>query len=172
MRTVVIMLLLGHLLHALSEGYLLPDAKHELIHQLRQHIDTSRKGVICITPSLQSSRLTDLLAAAARRHLPLTLISGGNDDGARLVQFQTVDYRILRGLSSDIRDGELAMTLLLFDDYGCFGSALLSDMHLSQDISLMECTDDPDRLRHLRDIADRLYRRSASYLEEAASKIP
>ena len=147
--------------------FLAPDESDHALHHLKQGIASAENEVIVITPKLQNRTLAKSLQKAAQKSVPITLVTGGlpGDDAAGLVRFAGIDYRIVKGLRHEEKQGILTLSLLLVDDrLACLSTLPFARDALKQDIGVVECRTDPDTVARYRLLTQPILERSVSYL--------
>lgn len=145
--------------------FFLPDEADDALYRLKRTIGASQSRLLVITPKIKSRTLEKALSKAAKKGLPITLVTSGKTDdaAAALVRFDSVDYRIVKGLQTDYRNGALALTLIRSDDrFQCVTSLPLTDEAFEHDIALLQCDSKLSSLE--REHTDRIVQRSTPYL--------
>jgi hypothetical protein len=134
---------------------------------LKKRLRSARNSIVIATPSLQYRALSNAVADAAERGIPVTLITSEEPGDARgLVRYANVRLLILKGLQGDDFDGRLKATLLRVDGHtGCLGSLPLARRELAHSIGILECRDEPAAVKRYGAYLETMIKRSSPYLK-------
>ena len=165
MKYLPAILFISTVLLATPRSFFLPDEADHARYHLKQAIAAAQSSILLISPKIKSRSIEKALSKAAKRGVAVTLVTSGKTDdaAAALVRFGSVDYRIIKGLQTDYRSGELTYTMIRIDDrLQCMTSLPLSDEHFEHDIAQLRCS---KKLTVTdREYSDRILQRSKPYL--------
>jgi sugar-specific transcriptional regulator TrmB len=151
-----------------SEIFLLPDNETDALYFLKKHIASAEKSITIVTPELNSKTIRKNLQKSFDKGIVSTIITRENpvDDAAYFAQFAQVKVLIAKGLQSDYRRGGLSLSMLIVDEkHACISTAAFNEETMRHDVAVLECTDDPQRLKHYLGILKTLLGRSGTYLQ-------
>lgn len=168
MKPILLTLLLVRTCLAASEIFLLPDNTTDALYFIAKSIASAEHNITIITPDLKSKSIRKSLSKNFQKGVFSTIITKELplDDAAYLAQFKPIKVMIIKGLQSDYRQGRLKLSILLVDEkYACISTVAFNEEIMGQDIAIIECTSDPQRLKHYRHIIKTLLGRSNDYLQ-------
>jgi len=136
----------------------LPDNHSRFLHQLDRSFK-SVSQILIITPTLHHSDLRKKLLSAIKKGSVVKLIVQGTaGDPLSLIQYQNVELY----LSSQ----KLHQTLILADDtLACTSDVAVSEELFSSTHSIIRCSDDPSKIRSIRNASSLLIQYARPYLE-------
>lgn len=167
MKPILLTLLLMHTCLVASEIFLLPDNTTDALYFMAKSIASAEQNITIVTPDLHSNSIRKSLPKSFKKGAYSTIITQELpiDDAAYLAQFKPIKVMIIKGLQSDYRQGRLRLSMLLVDEkYACISTVAFNEEIMRQDIAMIECTSDPQRLKHYMHIVKTLIDRSDNYL--------
>ena len=150
-----------------SETFLLPDNTADALYGLKKAIGSAEKNITLITPDLQSPTIKKALVNVLEHNVFVTIITqkGEPGDAVSLVQFRQMEVMGVQGLHSDYESGRLMLSLLIIDNrQTCISTIAFNERMMKHHIGIIECTDDPKRLKSYQNYATTLKERADPYL--------
>ncbi len=136
----------------------LPDNHSRFLHQLDRSFKTASQ-ILIITPSLHHSDLSKKLLSAIKKGTTVTLtVQETKGDPLSLIQYQNVEL-YLSSLP-------LNQTLIIVDDsLVCTSDGAINEELFRSAHSVIRCSDNPNKIRSIRNASYPLIQHAGPYLE-------
>lgn len=168
MKPMLLTLLLMYTCLIASEIFLLPDNATDALYFLKKSIASAEQNITIITSDLKSNAIRKSLPKSFKKGVSTTIITKEHsmDDAAYLAQFKQIKVMVTKGVQSDYRQGRLKLSMLLVDEkYACISTVAFNEQKMRQDVAIIECSSDPQQLKHYIHILKTVISRSSAYLQ-------